>query len=78
MGFFSAKAVEVEEMLFDGATVAQISAALDISMEQVHAYIRELEEGDRDPYYDELERDHDEGYEPDYDDEDYGYAGEEF
>jgi len=50
MGYFANLAIEIEEALFDGATVAQIAERFNISEAQVQAYIEELEEADREPY----------------------------
>lgn len=50
MGYFANLAIEIEEALFDGATVAQIAERFNISEAQVRAYIEELEEADREPY----------------------------
>lgn len=50
MGFFSNLAVEIEEALFNGATVEQIAKQFNISEAQVRAYIEQLEQADRDTY----------------------------
>lgn len=50
MGYFANLAIEIEEALFEGATVAQIAERFNISEAQVRAYIEELEEADREPY----------------------------
>lgn len=77
MGYMNSKATAIEDMLCDGYTYAEIAEALDMSVPQVKAYITMLEDCDRDPYeqeeyytnedyyYDHMERDHDEPYEPD-------------
>lgn len=50
MGYFANLAIEIEEALFDGATVPEIAERFNISEAQVLAYIQDLEEADRDPY----------------------------
>lgn len=49
MGYFSRLATDVEEMLCEGATVAQIAVKLNLSEAQVQDYIEQLESADRDP-----------------------------
>lgn len=49
MGYFSRQATDVEEMLCEGATVAEIAVKLNISEAQVRDYIEQLESADRDP-----------------------------
>lgn len=49
MGFFKDIAVDIEQELFEGTAVPQIAAKLNLSVPQVEAYIRELEQADRDP-----------------------------
>lgn len=76
MGYFSEKAIEIQEMLFDGATPEQIASAVNMSVEAVEQYIDELDNAD-----------YDESMDGDFDsamasagfgtDEDYGYYGEE-
>lgn len=76
MGYFSEKAIEIQEMLFDGATSEQIASAVNMSVEAVEQYIDELDNAD-----------YDESMDGDFDsamasagfgtDEDYGYYGEE-
>jgi len=76
MGYFSEKAIEIQEMLFDGATPEQIASAVNMSVEAVEQYINELDNAD-----------YDESMDGDFDsamasagfgtDEDYGYYGEE-
>ena len=76
MGYFSEKAIEIQEMLFDGATPEQIASAVNMSVEAVEQNINELENAD-----------YDESMDGDFDsaiasagfgtDEDYGYYGEE-
>jgi len=51
MGYFSRLATDVEEMLCQGATVAEIAARLNISEAQVQDYVEQLESADRDPEY---------------------------
>jgi len=48
MGYFSRLVVDIEELLFEGATVEQISQRLNISIEQVQDYIKQLESSDYD------------------------------
>lgn len=56
----SEKAIQIEEMLFDGASVSEIARAMDMSVEQVELYIEELENADVDPYeWDDVEADAD-------------------
>lgn len=76
MGYFSEKAIEIQEMLFNGATSEQIASAVNMSVEAVEQYIDELDNAD-----------YDESMDGDFDsamasagfgtDEDYGYYGEE-
>lgn len=49
MGYFSNLAVEIEEALFEGASVEQIAKRFNLSEQQVRLYIEQLEEADRDP-----------------------------
>ena len=49
MGYFSRLATDVEEMLCEGATVAEIATRLNISAAQVQDYVEQLESADRDP-----------------------------
>lgn len=49
MGYFSRLATDVEELLFEGATPAEIAGKLNISEAQVLDYIEQLESADRDP-----------------------------
>lgn len=49
MGYFSNLAVEIEEALFDGATVDEIAERFTLSVPQVRAYIEQMEEADREP-----------------------------
>jgi hypothetical protein len=77
MGYFSQLALDVEELLFDGATVQEIAGKLNISEAQVEACIKDLEEADCDPG--EMDGDFESamasaGYGTD---EDYGYYGDE-
>ena len=50
MGYFSNLAVEIEEALFDGATVEQIATQFNLSVPAVNAYIEQMEEAEREPY----------------------------
>jgi DNA-binding NarL/FixJ family response regulator len=50
MGYFSDLAIDIEEALFDGATVEQIADRFNLSVPAVKAYIEQLEEADRKPY----------------------------
>ena len=81
MGYFSQPSMNVEELLFEGATVPQIAAKLNLSEAQVLQYIEDLEAADRDPgeYDDSMDGDFDSamasaGWGTD---EDYGYYGDE-
>lgn len=78
MGYFSQLALDIEEMLFEGLSEAEIATKLNLSIEEVEAQIAMLEEADVD-------------YEPDYEDdgdalasagfgmdEDYGYASDDY
>lgn len=49
MGYFSNLALDIEEDLFEGATVEQIALKFNLSVPAVNAYIEQLEECDRDP-----------------------------
>jgi hypothetical protein len=49
MGYFSNLAIEIEEALFQGATVEQIAERFNLSVPAVNAYIEQLEEVDREP-----------------------------
>lgn len=49
MGYFANLAIEIEEALFEGATVEQIAERFNLSVPQVKAYIEQLEQADRDP-----------------------------
>lgn len=62
MGYFSQLALDVEDMLFEGATPQQIAAKMNLSVEQVNQYIQDLEDADRDPdcdYDDSMDGDFD-------------------
>ena len=48
MGYFSALAIDIEQALFEGATVEQIAQQFNLSVPAVKAYISQLEEADRD------------------------------
>lgn len=80
MGFMSEMAIEVEEMLFDGATHQEIAKRFNISLEQVEAFIEELESADRDPYeWDDVDADADALASAGFGtDEDYGYACDDY
>ncbi len=49
MGYFSNLGIEIEEALFQGATVEQIAERFNLSVPAVMAYIEQLEEVDREP-----------------------------
>lgn len=80
MGYFSQQALDVEDMLFEGATVAEIAEKMNISVEQVQAYVQQLEDSDREFEYDDS-MDGDAGSALASagfgTDEDYGYYGDE-
>ncbi len=60
MGMMSELAIDVEEMLFEGASVAEIAKALNLSVEQVEACVADLESADVDPYeWDDMDADAD-------------------
>ena len=48
MGYFSALAIDIEQALFEGATVEQIAQQFNMSVPAVQAYIEQLEQSDRD------------------------------
>jgi len=50
MGYFSNLAIDIEEALFQGATVEQIAERFNLSVPAVNAYIEQLEEADHEPY----------------------------
>lgn len=50
MGYFANLGIEIEEALFDGATVEQIAERFNLSVPAVMAYIEHMEEADREPY----------------------------
>ena len=50
MGYFKNLAIDIEEALYHGATVAQIARQLNITEQEVRAYIEQLQEADREPY----------------------------
>lgn len=50
MGYFANLGIEIEEALFDGATVEQIAEQFNLSVPAVNVYIEQLEEADREPY----------------------------
>ena len=80
MGYFSQQALDVEDMLFEGATVAEIAETMNISVEQVQAYVQQLEDSDQEFEYDDS-MDGDAGSALASagfgTDEDYGYYGDE-
>jgi len=80
MGYFSQLALDVEEMLFEGATPKQIAEKLNISVAQVEKCIADLETADYDPpEMDDVEADADALASAGFGtDEDYGYYGEEY
>ena len=49
MGYFSNLAIDIEQALFEGATVAQIAERFNLSVPAVKAYIEQLEQADREP-----------------------------
>ena len=49
MGYFSNLGIEIEEALFQGATVEQIAERFNLSVPAVMAYIEQLEQCDREP-----------------------------
>lgn len=49
MGYFSELAIDIEEALFNGATVPQIASKFNISEAQVQDYVKQLEGADRKP-----------------------------
>jgi len=50
MGYFSNLSIEIEEALYQGATVEQIAERFNLSVPAVMAYIEQLEEVDHEPY----------------------------
>jgi hypothetical protein len=50
MGYFSNLAIDIEEALFQGATVEQIAERFDVSVPEVLAVIEMIEESDHEPY----------------------------
>ena len=53
MGYFSQLALDIEEMLFEGASEAEIAQKLNLSVEEVQEQIAMLEEADYDGQPDE-------------------------
>lgn len=51
MGYFSNLAIDIEEAISLGATVAQIAGQFNISEAEVNDYIEHLDQADRDPVY---------------------------
>lgn len=49
MGYFSNLAIDIEEAVASGATVAKVAEHFGISEAEVHAVIAQLEDADRDP-----------------------------
>ena len=49
MGYFSNLAIDIEEALFQGATVEQIAERFNLSVPAVMAYIEQLVQADREP-----------------------------
>ena len=78
MGYFSQLALDIEEMLFEGATHAEIAKALNISVEEVEAQVAMLEEAEFEPEeWDDSDADADALASAGFGmDEDYGYAGD--
>lgn len=50
MGYFSNLAVDIEEAVFEGATVEQIAERFNVTIAEVKAVIEMMEEADREPY----------------------------
>ena len=50
MGYFSNLAIDIEEALFQGATVEQIAERFNLSVPAVMAYIEQLEQADLEFY----------------------------
>jgi transposase len=50
MGYFSNLSVDIEEALYQGATVEQIAERFDVSVSEVIAVIEMIEESDSEPY----------------------------
>ena len=50
IGYFKNLAIDIEEALYHGATVAQIARHFNITEQEVRAYIEQLQEADREPY----------------------------
>ena len=79
MGYFSDLAIQVEVMLFDGASHAEIAKTLNISIEEVEAQVALLEEVEVEDYEPDFEDDGDALASAGFGtDEDYGYYGEEY
>ena len=80
MSRMSELAIDVEDMLFEGFTYPEIAEKLNISVEQVEAFVAEMEAMDVEFYeMDDAEADADAlascGFGTD---EDYGYYGEDY
>lgn len=80
MGFFSQLAIDVEELLFEGATEQEIAHKLNISVEQVRECIAQLEQAEVEPYdMMDVEADADALMSAGFGtDEDYGYSGDDY
>ena len=50
MSYMSMIAIDIEEMLFDGFTVEEISKRTQMSVEQINAYINDLENAGELPF----------------------------
>jgi len=50
MGYFSNLSIEIEEALYQGATVEQIAERFDVSVPEVLTVIEMIEEADHEPY----------------------------
>ena len=79
MGYFSQLALDIEEMLFDGMTEAEIAEKLNLSLEEVEEQIALLEESDIVPdEYDETDDSYALASAGFGTDEDYGYACDDY
>ena len=80
MGLMKTLSIDIEELLFNGVSEEKIAEILNISVEEVHAYIEGQDEADYDSYADNMDGDFDSamasaGWGTD---EDYGYFGEDY
>ena len=80
MSKMSELAIDVEDMLFEGFSYPEIAQALNISVEQVEAFVAEMEAMDiefdePDDSYSDAEALASAGFGTD---EDYGYAGDDY